>query len=147
MKNSRAKKPKKSKNKTKTKSKQIQKNQPYKLSEFEEYAFFLALPRDERKKLFGFHTDIDFSEEWGVDNSTLSEWKKDDKLWELRNTYLKRFKQYTADVLSGLRNRAAKEGKASEVLAWMKIVEGWKEEQDINVKGDLKITKVSIIDE
>jgi hypothetical protein len=139
------------------KPKKFKKFNPYRSNEFENFAFFLALPKDERKKVFGFYTETDFCKHFKINRTTPVEWKKQDKLWRLRDKYLINFKQYTPEVLNGLRKKA-KEGRAPEVMAWFKIVENWREKNVIDVetktneienisKEELAIRIVEILEE
>jgi len=105
-----------------------------KINEFEEYALYLALPREERMILFKGHTDAFFSRKYKVNKSTLTEWKKKEELWKLRNSHLKILKQYTIDVLRGLRNKAIQKGDAAEVKLWMQLIEEWVEKEKLKVE-------------
>jgi hypothetical protein len=116
-----------------------------KMREFEIYASFLALPHDERKEVFTFVTDTEFSKKYNVAQKTLSLWKKDDKLWEARNQYLKGFKKYTANVLRYLYAGMAEKKSASEAMAWFKLVEGYKE-KDEN-RGRVNIPELQRLDD
>lgn len=94
------------------------------LAEFEAYASFLALPYDERKKVFGFYLDNEFAKRYNLNQATLVKWKKDEEFWRLRDEYLKDFKKYTANVIKSLYKGIIEKKSASEVMAWFKLVEG-----------------------
>jgi hypothetical protein len=106
-----------------------------KLTEFERYAFFLALPTHERKTVFGYKTDLAFAEENKVNKGTLSEWKWKPELWEAREKYMLHFKKFTADVLHSLAQRAIKKGYGYEAQVWLQGVEGLKQGVDLTSKG------------
>lgn len=123
----------------------LQKRVPSKKAEFELYARYLAFPIEERIKAFGYYTDQDFAKHNNIKNShTLTDWKKIPKLWEFRDQFLSsEFKKYTPDVLAGLRRTATKDGKATEVMAWMKIVEGYVEKQKIEKEERILIINLN----
>ena len=108
-----------------------------KKTEFEEYAHFLALPSYEREEVYGFHLDSDFAVKFRVSKDSLTDWKDDDRLWELRNKHMKRFKRYTPDIYMALGKGAIERKSASEVMAWAKLVEGWKE--SVKTEGGVKV--------
>lgn len=110
------------------------KNQRDKISEFEIYASFLALPDDKKKEIFGFITDIEFAEKYKLSNQTLSRWKKDDKLWDMRDEHLKEFRKYTANVLRYLYAGMAEKKSASEAMAWFRLVESYTDKAEVNGK-------------
>lgn len=109
----------------------------YKLVEFEEYALFMALDRQARKEAFGFDTDAAFAKEKNLHPGTLTDWKYNEKLWEMRDKHLVHFKKFTADIIGKLANRAARTGEAFHTLTYMKLVEGFSEKSglDITSKG------------
>lgn len=119
---------------------------PYKSAEFEEYGLFMALTRKDRKEVFGFETDKDFAKEHGLDPTTLTRWKYEERLWTVRDKYLLNFKKHTADVIGRLAERAAKSGDAFHALTFMKLVEGYSEKSgvDITTKGK-KISGFKVI--
>lgn len=108
-----------------------------KLTEFERYAFFVALPTPERQEAFGFHTDSDFAEANKVNRDTLTDWRLKPEFWEARDKYMGSFRRFTADVLGALARRTISKGYAFEAQTWMKIVEGWNEKStlDLTSKG------------
>lgn len=113
------------------------KGQRYKENEFERYGFFLSMPVKERMEEFGFYTDKQFADFYKMNNATLTEWKKDERLWSIRNEHLKGMRKYTASIIAALAKKAMEQGDASEVTQWMKIIEGWTEKSglDITSKG------------
>ena len=114
--------------------------------EFELYAFFLSLPAQERNEEFGFSKDIDFGGKYKINPATLTEWKKDDKLWDIRNHHMKALRRHTVNILAALARKATKRGDAFEVMTWMKLMEGWTDKSglDLTSKGD-KIEGFQII--
>lgn len=109
----------------------------YKQREFEDYAFFMALDRKDRKEAFGFDTDAAFAKDRGLHPGTLTDWKYNEKLWELRDKHLIHFKKYTANIIGKLAARAERTGEAFHTLTYMKLVEGYSEKSglDITSKG------------
>lgn len=109
----------------------------YKVKEFEDYAFFMALDRKDRKEAFGFDSDAAFAKDRGLHPGTLTDWKYNPKLWEARDKHLIHFKKYTADIIGKLAARAARSGEAFHTLTYMKLVEGYSEKSgvDITSKG------------
>jgi hypothetical protein len=116
--------------------------------ELEKYALFMALPRKDRKEIFGYDTDQGFSKANSVSPQTLSEWKWIPKLWELRDKYLIHFKKRTANIIAKLADRAERTGEAFHTLTYMKLVEGYSEKSgvDLTSKGQ-KISgfKITIV--
>lgn len=108
---------------------------PYKKAEYEEYVRFTAIPRVLRDKDFGFHTDEAFIRHYKLSSSTVYEWKKDQGFWnEVQNTLTKWGKDRTPDVIYGLYRTAVQKGGASEVMAWMKLFEGYTDQSNVNVQ-------------
>lgn len=107
-----------------------------KQSEFEIYASFLALPSKVRRKVYGFHTDQEFAEEYHLCADSLSDWKKDREFWKLRDKHLIHFKKYTPDVLEALYDGVLEKKSAAEVMAWFRLVEGY--EDGHNIKGEIE---------
>lgn len=109
----------------------------YKLTEFEQYALFLSLPKKDRKIEFGFDTDKDFAEHFNMNRGTLSEWKWDPKLWEERDKYMLRLRKHTADILEAVAQRTIKSGDSFHALNFMKMVEDYTDRQglDLTSKG------------
>ena len=105
--------------------------------EFERYGLFMALPMEERKEIFGFTQDQQFAKAYGVSKQTLSEWKWDPKLWDVRDKYLIVFKKYTARIIAALGKRAERTGEAFHSLSFLKVVEGFTEKTglDLTSKG------------
>lgn len=105
--------------------------------EFRQYALFLALPTEDRKTIFGFTTDKQFGDKFDIHPGTLSEWKWNEDLWEIRDQHLIIFKKHTADIINALAKRAKRTGEAFHSLSFLKVVEGFTEKQglDITSKG------------
>jgi len=70
----------------------------------------------------------DFAKEYKVDAGTLSGWMNEEKVKEkIRNNWKEWGRDRTPDVILALYRTAVKDGKSSEVTAWMKIVDEWEE--------------------
>ncbi len=112
-----------------------------KRKEFEVYASFIALTLKERQEQFGFYTDQEFARAHRINAGTLSEWKRDLKLWELRDKHMTAFKQFTAQVLEGVRNRATNQGDPAAAKIWLQFVEGWnpseKAQIEVTIPGQI----------
>lgn len=122
-------------------TKKVRKKERTKRVEFELYASFLALATDDKDKIFGFHTDEDYAKKYKVSRTTLSEWKMDDKLWELRDRHMKKFKEYTPNVLKYLYAGMALKKSAPEAMAWFKLVERYVEKNETKHTVDIEEIK------
>ncbi len=92
--------------------------QPLNLQKFIEW---IALPRTLRKP----KTQKDFAMSIGVNQDTLSDWKKLPNFWKEVNLYHRLyFRSHTADVLNGLL-QMAKTGRAAEVKLFLEYFEGY----------------------
>jgi len=115
---------------------------PYKKAEYDEYIRFTALPRVLRDKEFGFHSDDAFIKHHKLSSYTLYEWRKDVDFWRQVNLLLNRWaKDKTPDVIWSLYRTAVQKGGAAEVMAWMKIVEDWREKTEVNMHEKLEALK------
>jgi hypothetical protein len=107
--------------------------------EFELYALFLALTIKEKVDRFNFYTDEGFAKKYRIAPSTLSAWKKDSKLWEERDKSLVALKQYTTQVLEGVRNRAmSPQGRSADANLWLRYVEKWNPKTELS--ADIELT-------
>ncbi|KKM67561.1 hypothetical protein LCGC14_1469920 [marine sediment metagenome] len=101
------------------KKKEVDVRKPY------EYAMFIkwiAMPLVLRSPRF----QKNISEEYKIDEDTLTNWKKrkgykDDVTEEMK----KHFNEKTPNVIQALYQQALKDGKASEVKLWLQYLEGW----------------------
>lgn len=104
---------------------------PYRDKEFKMFAAFLACTMGERREKFGFTSDKEFAAKFKLSHDTLTEWKKRDDLWELRDKNLVMLKQFTLEVLEGVRNKAIMgDPRAAEI--WLMFVEKWNKKFDIS---------------
>lgn len=118
---------------------------PYKLSEYQEFVRFMALPRFFRAREYGFENESDFAKKFKINRATLTQWKKKDDFWnEVKRLWKKWGKERTPDVILGLYRTAVKQGRAAEALVWMKIIEDWKEKTGLEVSGELPIRVIEI---
>ena len=112
-------------------------NRGRKEAEKNDFIRFTALPRFLRKMEFGYENDIDFAKGNNVHPGTLVEWKKDKEFWEEVKDHWKRWgRDRTPSVIASLYNTAVKDGKASEVLAWMKIIEDMQDKSTVKVESE-----------
>lgn len=99
--------------------------------EFELYGLFLALPREEREEIFGYHTDQGFCKQHKVSPWALVDWKSKPELWEIRDKHFSVFKKYTADIISAVRNNVLRKGDAQGGKLFLQFVENWSEKQKV----------------
>ncbi len=122
--------------------KNAEKRGAYKQAEFETYALWKSLPsflRGQPKPVlekFGLEDEIvldlleiktqtQFAEKFNIkDLTTLTDWNKRIKEEGLLPFINQWARKLTPNVISALYRTATKEGRASEVKAWMEIVEG-----------------------
>jgi|CXWL01.1.fsa_nt_gi transposase-like protein len=89
-------------------------------------------------QLLAISTMQQFADEFGVIPQTLSRWRKDietgnDYLAEVKRT----FKPLTKNLMASLYRKGLEEGDAQRMLAYMKIVEDWREQLGIEHPGDI----------
>jgi len=87
-------------------------------------------------ELLKIKTMQQFADEFGVIPQTLSRWRKEvetsnDYLTEVKRT----FKPLTKNLMAALYRKGLKEGDAQRMLAYMKIVEDWREQLGIEHSG------------
>ncbi len=103
----------------------------YREADYREYIRFIAFPKALREKEFGFKNDDEFAKDKKINAGTLSVWKKSVNFWDdVKAQWKKWGRNRTPDVILGLYGKAVREGNAAEALAWMKIVEDWKEKTE-----------------
>lgn len=89
-------------------------------------------------ELLRISTMQQFANEFGVIPQTLSRWRKEietgnDYLAEVKRT----FKPLTKNLMASLYRKGLEEGDAQRMLAYMKIVEDWREQLGIEHSGDI----------
>lgn len=99
----------------------------HKPEEFRRFGYFVALPIEERRTVFGFTTEKQFASHFKLRPATLSEWKQREDFWATRDKHLLTFKKHTSAVIEALAKRAIRTGEAYHVLAFLRIVEGLNE--------------------
>jgi len=86
--------------------------------EFIKFAQWLATPRQFRE----VKTQKEFAQSIGVNEDTLSDWKKKPELWNLFRKFLSNWiKERIPDAIGGLYSNACNEGKSKEVLAFVRL--------------------------
>ena len=109
---------------------------PLKINEYERFIAWIALPSAARQP----STQGELAKELGVEEATLSDWKKRDDFWpRVRETIGLWARGKTPDVVEGLYKRAAKTGDPGAAKLWMQAFDGFVEEQSINVSPQAKI--------
>lgn len=102
-----------------------------KAAEYQDFIRFMAFPQALRDKEYGYKTEAEFGSRNKINPGTLSQWKKRPDFWEsLKATWKSWGRERTPDVIIGLYRKAVNQGGAPEALAWMKIVEDWKEKTE-----------------
>ena len=83
-----------------------------------------------------------FAEEYGVIAQTLSRWRRE---LERSDDYLPQVKDHmkklTKNLMAALYRKAMEEGDAPRFTAWMKIIEGWREQ--LGVETDIRVHNLS----
>jgi len=110
-------------------------DQIYKEEEFLAFIDWIGLPSPERvpknQRELAFHL--------GVEESTLSNWKKTNGFWEeVRKKRIEWAKDKTSNVLLGLYRRALKEGGASEVKLFLQYAGEFNEKTILELEGKVE---------
>src|SRR3989339_787576 len=88
------------------------------IPEFIKFAEWLATPRQFRD----LETQKEFAQSIGVDEDTLSDWKKKSELWNLFQKFLTNWiKERIPDAVAGLYSTAGRKGTAREVLTFLRL--------------------------
>jgi len=88
------------------------------LPEFIKFAEWLATPRQFRET----ETQKDFAQSIGVNEDTLSDWKKKPEFWNLFQKFLSNWiKERIPDAIGGLYSNACNEGTAKEVETFLRL--------------------------
>lgn len=88
------------------------------VTEFLQFAKWFATPRHSRKQ----KTQKDFANEIGVNEDTLSDWKRNSYFWPIVQQFMSEWiKDRIPDVIEGLYNNACNEGKYRDVEAFLKL--------------------------
>lgn len=110
----------------------------YKQAEWQEFARFCAMPKKSREKEYGYWQFKTFAEKHDMSNETLTDWRKEEEFWQEVNKNRKIwFKDKTPEVIQALYRTILKDGKASEVMAWFKLIEEYTEK----IEGDFTVNK------
>lgn len=143
-------------------SKKKNNHKVYRLNEFYFYQLWRSLPsllkgkdKDELKRV-GFEDDLfiellqiknksEFAKRFNLSLSTLKSWDEKIKAEDLIFKSLYDWaKPLTPNVVLALYRTAVKSGRASEVMMWLKLIEGWREELKIDMDKPLRIEYVII---
>ncbi len=147
--------------KIKDKAKEIAKEKGvYKSAEFQAYIIWKSLPamlRGGNKAIlekFGIDdelsisileikTQTEFAKRFKIKIGTCTEWNKiliDENL--MYGSIKKWAKMIMPNVIMALGKTAMKTGKASEVIAWVKLVEGWEEKSKMGLDTNPELIKI-----
>ena len=103
---------------------------------------FVALPRVLRQEEFGFKNLTDFAKKYEVDKATLSLWLREDEVKDkIRENWKEWGRDRTPNVILALYRTAVKEGRASEVKAWMQIIEEIEEKATVLHRGVVELVE------
>lgn len=103
--------------KTITKKKVTEKTTLIKADIFNEFAIWGSLPTEERYKIGAPKNLSEFAERYGVDNDTLTRWKKrEDYIFKVEEAYRQWSRDKTADVFNGIYKAAVRGNPGSQLL-------------------------------
>ena len=94
-------------------------------------------------KMLEIKTQDEFAKKFKLKAGTCSEWNKlliDKNL--INENFLRWAKMITPNVIMALAKTAIKTGKAPEVMAWMKLVEGWEEKSKMGIDASPEMVKI-----
>ena len=94
-------------------------------------------------KMLEIKNQTEFAKKFGIKRATCSEWNKilfDKNL--INENFLRWAKMITPNVIMALAKTAIKTGKAPEVMAWMKLVEGWEEKSKMEIDASPELVKI-----
>jgi hypothetical protein len=104
---------------------------------FEEYARFISMPSNEQQELYGYITDQAFAAAHKITNWTLTQWKKTDELWKLRDEGLAGMKRYTPQIMEAMRNKALREGDTAAAKLHLQFIEKWNPKVEVGASIEL----------
>ncbi len=112
---------------------------PYKNDIYTRFVQWQALTSKERKA-GGIPTAQVFAEHYGIDENTLTRWKKRPDFHALkREAQIFRLSDATADVLEGLKERCTRYGMAYDVELFLLYVEGWDRKHVLEILQEVKL--------
>lgn len=137
----------------------LKENAVYKTAEFNAYVLWKTLPaslrclKDEELEIMGLKDDLimkllkmrnqsEFAEEYKIRMATLSDWNK--RIYE-KNLIFESIgiwaKAMTPSIMMAMGSTALKRGEAKEVLAWVKIIDGWSDKSQVDINASEELTK------
>jgi len=132
----------------------------YKTAEFQAYVIWRSLPAMLRGgsaktlKKFGIDDDLsmsmleietqtEFAKRFKIKIDTCTEWNRIISDKNLINESIHRWaKMITPNVIMALGKTAMRTGKAPEVIAWQKLVEGWEEKSKMGIDASPELLKI-----
>lgn len=103
--------------------------------EYQQFVEWMGLPGPEREP----KEQKELAVKLGVEEPTLSNWKKVDGFWDLVREERKRWaKDKVSDVLMGLYRSALIEGKAAEAKLFLQYAEEFEEKHILELKGKIE---------
>ncbi|MHA1660641.1 MAG: hypothetical protein ACTSUT_16140 [Promethearchaeota archaeon] len=132
----------------------------YKSAEFQAYIIWKSLPAVLRGQglstmnkfgvddelsisLLEIKTQTEFAKRFKIKIGTCTEWNKiliDENL--IYGSIKKWAKMITPNIVMALGKTAMKTGKAPEVMAWLKLIEGWEEKSKMGLDTSPKLLKI-----
>lgn len=101
-----------------------------KVLEYEQFVEWSALPPQLRVPI----TQKELAEQLGVDNATLSDWKKKDGFWDEVDTKLRHWARgRTPAIIEALAKKAEKTGDPNAVKLWLQVFNSFVEESKLQV--------------
>ena len=132
----------------------------YKTAEFQSYVVWKSLPamlkgqNEETLRKFGIEdelsiemlkikTQTEFAKRFKIKIDTTTEWNKILIDKNLINESIHRWaKMITPNVIMAMGKTAMRTGKAPEVVAWMKLIEGWEEKSKMGIDASPELVKI-----
>lgn len=115
--------------------------------EYLELAMWTALPQVKREP----STQKEFAIKLGVNEATLSLWKRREDFWDLVRGFIKEWaKDSTAEIIEAIKQGAlmvGEKGQAANAKLWLQYIEDWAEKQDISLYNTEKESRAkSLLD-
>ena len=112
---------------------------PYKNDVYTRFIAWQALTSQERT-LEGLPTGRKFAEHYGINENTLTLWKRRADFNELkREAQILKLSDETSDVLDGLKKRCIRYGMAYDVELFLLYVEKWDRKHVLEILGEIKL--------
>lgn len=115
----------------------------YKVAEYEIYANFLSLIKQDRIANYGFDTDQAFCKKFNVDTKTLWNWCQKPEFWELVNKHIyPQFKKYKSTIIASMTSGAIKKQDASLFKLWLEVIDGFVPKSEIKLTEGITLETI-----